>query len=603
MGFGEESKSGIEELGSTFGADVINRFENDDLSCVSDPKVHQIQNDLDLVNHPDDLEKYHDDLKDKKPKYGKEVLNNGDDKVPSFNLLDGMTLGATFLARLAFQGYTDCKQFRDKDEKEVAENCAKNNVDYVSNNWNDDIKEITSGIGIYNDIQKLKRGLQGNDDDIELISKIEDKQFQLDGICANNRTLDVLVNSDKDACALAQGKYHVGVFASKINDKGEKEFFLIDQGGRKAPGSSFPDEQTLFGSGIKVMNVKSTNGMCMATSNACLKKISKEGLDNFLDKHASEVIYNGKDETPELELIDILTLGITYLIKLAQQGAKDNQRFKNEEPMIANNCEKNNIDYVKDNEKDGIKDVTKGIGLYHDISDIKKQIAKEGNNPELTKSLEAKQKELKQMCSENRTLDTLINSDKQSCAIARGLFHVGVFASKINDKGEKEFFLVDQGGRKMVGSGFPSDDTLAKNGINVVETQASNGMCMATASAGIQKISQCGLDEFVKKYTIAEKESVRDNVKYEKQQNGNNLSLQKPEEQKGKINILSIEGKSTKIGEDNASHQDRINNDGTTKSQSDEKKIFIKNVNSVNGSTFKQNNVNVSNTKKQELNI
>ena len=96
---------------------------------------------------------------------------------------------------------------------------------------------------------------------------------------------------------------------------------------------------------------------------------------------------------------------------------------------------------------------------------------------------------------------------------------------------------------------------------------------------------------------------MRDNVKYEKQQNGNNQFLQKPEEQKGKINILSIEGKSTKIGEDNASHQGRINNDGTTKSQSEEKKIFIKNVNSVNGSTFQQNNVNVSNTKKQELNI
>ena len=589
--FENNNDTEIEKLGSTFDDNLINRFENDDLFCISDPKVHQIQNELELVNHPDDLEKYHDDLKDKKPKYGKEVLNNGDDKVPSFNLLDGMTLGATFFSRLAFQGHKDCKQFKDKDEKEIAEHCAKNNTDYVSNNWHDDIQEVTSGIGIYNDIQKLKRGLQGNDNDMELISKIEDKQFQLDGICANNRTLDVLVNSDKDACALAQGKYHVGVFASKINDKGEKDFFLIDQGGRKAPGSGFPDEQTLFGSGIKVMNVKSTNGMCMATASAGLKEISKEGLNNFLDKHASEVIYNGKDETPEIEIIDILTLGITYLIKLAQQGAKDCERFKSEEPMIANNCKQNNIDYVRENDKDGIKDVAKGIGLYHDISDIKKQLAKDDNNQELTKSLEAKQKELKKMCGENTTLDTLINSDKQSCAVARGLFHVGVFASKINNNGEKEFFLIDQGGRKVVGSGFPSDDTLSKNGINVLETQASNGMCMATASAGIQKISQCGLDEFVKRHTTLEKESARDNVKYEKQQNDNNLSLQKPEEQKGKIDILSINGVSTGIKENNNNLKDRQNGNN---------KIFIKNVSNTNEQDIKQN-INVATTEAQNL--
>ena len=227
------------------------------------------------------------------------------------------------------------------------------------------------------------------------------------------------------------------------------------------------------------------------------------------------VLNNGENTVPEFELIDLLTLGITYLIKLAKQGKKDYEQFRNDEPNIANNCQMNGINYVKNNRKDNIKEVSKGIGLFHDINDLKKKIEKGTGTSEIKNNLEEKQKQLSEMCKNNETLNSLINSDKPSCAIANGMFHVAIIASKINENGEKEFYLIDQGGRKVPGSGFPSDDELSKNGINITQVASTNPMCMATAHAGLQQIAVSGLDAYLDRYAGKVKNSQRENVRQE----------------------------------------------------------------------------------------
>lgn len=239
-----------------------------------------------------------------------------------------------------------------------------------------------------------------------------------------------------------------------------------------------------------------------------MKFINKKEI--IKDKHT---LNNGKNEVPKVGLIDFLTLGISYLIKLMKQGRKDYKNFKKNEPQIINNCKKNNIDYVLNNKRDNIKDVNKGIGIYHDINDIKNQITKNQNDIVLKEELKNKQNKLDKLCKNNKTLNILINSNKDSCAIAQGTFHQGIFASHINKNGEKEFFLIDQGGRKVAGSGFPNDDELSKNGINIMKVSPTNGMCVATACAGLQEISNNGLDSFLDVYTTNIVSSKRNNIK------------------------------------------------------------------------------------------
>ena len=231
-----------------------------------------------------------------------------------------------------------------------------------------------------------------------------------------------------------------------------------------------------------------------------------------------EVLNNGESKVPEFELTDILTLGLTYLLKLLSQGAEDVEQFKKDEPQIAENCKRNNIDYVIDNEKDNIKDISNGIGLYHDINELKKQLKQNPNDEKLKAELEKKQNKLNQLCQSNQTLNTLINSDKPSCAMANGMFHKAIIASKINQNGEKEFYLIDQGGRNVPGSGFPSDNDLSKNGINVMQVASTNGMCVATANAGLQNISQNGLDNFIDRYAGCVQQSARQNVNHQQYQ-------------------------------------------------------------------------------------
>ena len=115
-----------------------------------------------------------------------------------------------------------------------------------------------------------------------------------------------------------------------------------------------------------------------------------------------EVLNNGESKVPKFELIDFLTLGITYLLKLLFQGAEDGKQFKKDEPQIAENCKRNNIDYVRDNEKDNIKDVSNGIGLYHDINELKKQLKQNPNDEKLKEELEEKQNKLNQLCQSNK---------------------------------------------------------------------------------------------------------------------------------------------------------------------------------------------------------
>ena len=228
--------------------------------------------------------------------------------------------------------------------------------------------------------------------------------------------------------------------------------------------------------------------------------------------NGKKLLDNGVGCVPKFTAIDLLTLGITYLIKLAIQGNKDYQHFKQNEPIIAKNCSTNNIDYISNNEKDNINDITKGIALYHDINEIKTNIKQNGNNSQLSKDLKNKSSLLSHMCRKNKTLNTLINSDKPSCCIAHGRFHVGIIASRINDDGRKEFFLIDQGGRKVPGSGFPSDDDLSRSGINIAQVSSSNGMCMATAEAGLFEISTNGLDNYLTEYANIVQKTSRQNV-------------------------------------------------------------------------------------------
>ena len=235
--------------------------------------------------------------------------------------------------------------------------------------------------------------------------------------------------------------------------------------------------------------------------------------------NGKKLLNNGKNNVPSFTAIDFLTLGITYLIKLAIQGGKDYNQFKQNEPAITNNCARNHIDYVSNNKNDGIKDITKGIALYHEIDDLKKKIKQNnGNNANLMQTLKKKTDMLSNMCKKNKTLDTLINSDKTSCAMANGLFHVGIIASRINNNGKKEFFIIDQGGRKVPGSGFPSDDELSKSGINVMQVYPTNGMCVSTAESGLHEISNHGLDNYLMTYANVVKHTTRDNPSYYKEE-------------------------------------------------------------------------------------
>ena len=103
--------------------------------------------------------------------------------------------------------------------------------------------------------------------------------------------------------------------------------------------------------------------------------------------------------------------------------------------------------------------------------------------------------------------------------MANGLFHKAVFASRVNQNGEKEFFIIDQGGRKVPGSGFPSDDDIAKSGINVMQVASTNGMCVATASAGLQEISVNGLNNYLDRYAGLVRSTEREKVNSLSQQN------------------------------------------------------------------------------------
>ena len=232
--------------------------------------------------------------------------------------------------------------------------------------------------------------------------------------------------------------------------------------------------------------------------------------------NGKKLLENGKNYVPKFTAIDVLTLGITYLIKLAIQGNKDYQQFKQNEPIIANNCATNNIDYISNNEKDNIDDITKGIALYHDIDELKRNIKQNGNSASLSQDLKSKSNLLSQMCRKNKTLNTLINSDKPSCGIANGRFHVGIIASRINDDGKKEFFLIDQGGRKVPGSGFPSDSDFSRSGINIAQVTSTNSMCIATAESGLLEISTNGLDNYLTEYTNIVKKTSRQNVLHKK---------------------------------------------------------------------------------------
>ena len=271
-----------------------------------------------------------------------------------------------------------------------------------------------------------------------------------------------------------------------------------------------------------------------------------EEIKNPKPMEGKKTINNGQNTVPNFELIDILTLGITYLIKLMTQARKDHENFKQEEPQIANNCRNNNINYVQDNEKDHIKDVTKGIGLYHDINDLNKKMQQNPKDQNIQKEIEEKTASLNKMCKNNRTLDNLINSKNDTCAMAQGTFHAGVFASKVNEKGEKEFFVIDQGGRKVPGSGFPDDDEMSKAGINVMQVASTNGMCVATAHAGLKEISTGGLNNFLEQYAGCVKQTSREKVKVNEINNTmqQNISQNKQsnveQTKQNKINISNI---------------------------------------------------------------
>ena len=227
--------------------------------------------------------------------------------------------------------------------------------------------------------------------------------------------------------------------------------------------------------------------------------------------NGKKLLDNGVGCVPKFTAINLLTLGITYLIKLAIQGNKDYQHFKQNEPIIANNCRTKNIDYVSNNNKDNIKDITKGIALYHEISEMREKLRQNDKDIHLSKEMRDKSALLSRMCQRNKTLNTLINSDKPSCALANGMFHVGIIASRINN-GKKEFFLIDQGGRKVPGSGFPNDDEFSKSGINVAQVSSTNGMCMATAEKGLLEISTKGLDNYLMEYANIVQKTSRQNV-------------------------------------------------------------------------------------------
>ena len=237
-----------------------------------------------------------------------------------------------------------------------------------------------------------------------------------------------------------------------------------------------------------------------------------EELQNPKPQPGKEILNNGPSAVPKFEAIDVLTLGITYLLKLLFQGQRDCAEFKQKEGQINANCKNRGIDYVMDNDKDKIKDVMQGIGLYHDVNDLKKQLANDNDNETLKNQLAEKEKQLNKACAENRTLNALVNSQGESCAMANGLFHKAVFASRVNQNGEKEFFLIDQGGRKVPGSGFPNDDDMAKSGINIMQVASTNGMCVATASAGLQEISVNGLDNYLDRYAGLVRSTEREKV-------------------------------------------------------------------------------------------
>ena len=84
---------------------------------------------------------------------------------------------------------------------------------------------------------------------------------------------------------------------------------------------------------------------------------------------------------------------------------------------------------------------------------------------------------------------------------------------------KKEFFLIDQGGRKVPGSGFPSDDDMAKSGINVMQVASTNSMCVATASTGLQEISVNGLNNYLDRYADLVRSTKREKVNSLSQQN------------------------------------------------------------------------------------